>query len=154
MSPVRFWLWPPFFGEMSYLKITVPTHGERLYSITEHIHSSLSELTLQQSGILHLFIQHTSCALTISEDYDPSAKRDLEVFLKYLAPRNLPFIEHTLEGEDDSPSHMKSILLQQHLALPVEDGKLLLGTWQGVYLAEFRDAPHQRSIILKFQRDN
>lgn len=138
---------------MSYLKITIPTHGERFYSITDHINSTLSELTNQKSGILHLFIQHTSCALTISEDYDPSAKRDLESFLIHIAPRNLPFIEHTLEGEDDSPSHMKSILLQQHLALPIDAGKLLLGTWQGIYLAEFRDAPHQRSIILKFQRD-
>lgn len=139
---------------MSYLKITIPTQGEGFYSITEQIHSSLFELANQKSGILHLFIQHTSCALTISEDYDPSAKRDLERFLKYVAPRDLPFIEHTLEGEDDSPSHMKSLLLQQHLALPVEKGKLLLGTWQGIYLAEFRDAPHQRSIILKFQGDS
>lgn len=77
----------------------------------------------------------------------------MENFLKHIASRDLPFIEHTLEGPDDSPSHMKSILLQQHLAIPVEEGELLLGTWQGIYLAEFRDAPHQRSIIVKFCAD-
>lgn len=138
---------------MSYTKITVQTNGERFYSITEQVQSSLKEAAASPCGILHLFILHTSCALTISESYDPSAKRDMEKFLKYLAPRDLPFVEHTLEGEDDSPSHMKSILLQQHLAIPVEKRKLLLGTWQGIYLAEFRDAPHQRNVIVKFSPD-
>ncbi len=101
-------------------------------------------------GILFIFIMHTSCALTISEDYDPSAKRDLERFFDHLAPRDLPFIEHTLEGPDDSPSHMKSALLHQHLALPVDNGKIQLGQWQGIFLAEFRDDQKTRKIHLKF----
>ena len=138
---------------MSYLKITVPTNGERFYSITDLVKSSVKNISANKSGILHLFIQHTSCALTISEDYDSTAKSDLEDFLKQIAPRDFPFIKHTLEGDDDSPSHMKSILLQQHLAFPVEKGELLLGTWQGIYLAEFRDAPHRRNVIVKFLPD-
>jgi len=140
------------FG-LNYQKISISTSGERFYSITDQIQSSLKQVAKSPSGILHLFLLHTSCALTISEDYDPSARRDMENFLKHIASRDLPFIEHTLEGPDDSPSHMKSILLQQHLAIPVEEGELLLGTWQGVYLAEFRDAPHQRNIIVKFCAD-
>ena len=138
---------------MSYQKITIQTNGERFYSITEHVQSVVEGTASASCGILHLFLLHTSCALTISESYDPSAKRDMENFLKHVAPRDLPFIEHTLEGEDDSPSHMKSILLQQHLAIPIEEGRLLMGTWQGIYLAEFRDAPHQRRVIVKFSSD-
>ena len=135
---------------MAFETILVQTKGENLYSITEEVKQRIQN---KQSGILHLFVMHTSCALAISEDYDPSAKKDLESFLKHLAPRSLPFIQHKLEGEDDSPSHMKSALLHQHLACIVEDGELLLGTWQGIFLAEFRDAPHQRKILLKFRPD-
>lgn len=74
----------------------------------------------------------------------------MEKFLMHLAPRNLSFIEHDDEGEDDSPSHMKSILLNQNMGLIVESGEIVMGTWQGIYLAEFRDAPHSRKVLLKF----
>ena len=131
------------------------TQGERFYEITKEVQSFLKTniLSNSDSGILHLFLQHTSCALTISEAYDPSAKVDLENFLKHLAPRNLSFIKHTMEGPDDSPSHMKSILLQHSLSIIVEKGELYLGTWQGIYLCEFRDSPKKRNIILKFMPD-
>ena len=135
-------------------KVQVNTDGEGLYSITDEIQSSLLKgIGENVSGVLHLFVMHTSCALVISEDYDPLAKKDLEAFFQYLAPRNLPFIQHTLEGPDDSPSHMKSALLHQHLACIVEGGQLLLGTWQGIFLAEFRDAPHRRQVLVKFVPD-
>lgn len=140
---------------MPLTSVTIATKGESLYDITEDIRSTARQLypTDNNSGILHLFVMHTSCALLISEAYDPSAQRDIERFLDHLAPRSLPFIEHTLEGPDDSPSHMKSAILHQHLAIPVESNDLVLGTWQGIYLAEFRDHPHRRQVALKFQPD-
>ncbi|NRA47028.1 MAG: YjbQ family protein [Oligoflexales bacterium] len=102
-------------------EIGFKTTGERFYNITEQVKK---EAASHNSGVLYLFIMHTSCALTINEAFDDSARTDMEAFLKHLAPENLHFIEHTAEGPDDSPSHMKSILLQQSLCLPVENGEL------------------------------
>lgn len=140
---------------MSYLTVSYPTHGERFYNITHEIKNGLKELcpTNATSGILHLFITHTSCALAISEAFDPAACKDVESFFKHIASRDLPFITHRDEGEDDSPSHMKSVVLNQNMALIVDKGELVLGQWQGIYLAEFRDSPHQRKVLLKFQKD-
>lgn len=143
---------------MTIQSLEIATRGEAFYDITNEVAEGLEALLAQQqdttsSGVLHLFVTHTSCALVISEAYDPSAHQDVERFLRHLAPRDLPFIRHTLEGPDDSPSHMKAALLHQNLTLPVEKNNLLLGTWQGIYLAEFRDAPHQRTVLLKFMPD-
>jgi len=135
---------------MEHQELVIKTSGEAFYDITSDIKNWTLNNLEGQSGVLHLFIMHTSCALTINESYDPAARRDMEKFLKHLAPRNLSFIEHDDEGEDDSPSHMKSILLNQNLGLIVDKGNLLIGTWQGIYLAEFRDAPHNRKVVLKF----
>ena len=136
---------------MNYTKLNVQTHGERFYNITNDVKSALKKMTpTPEDGVLHLFITHTSCGLTINESYDPSAREDLEKFLDHVAPRNLPFIEHTDEGEDDSPSHMKSMLVNQTMSFIVDKSELILGTWQGIYLCEFRDSPKQRSILLKF----
>lgn len=137
---------------MSYQTIDLKTNGEGLYSITPQVQSTIKEAQIE-SGIVYLFCQHTSCALLVSEDYDPSAKSDLERFFKYLAPRDLSFIQHTLEGEDDSPSHMKSALLQPSLTIPIEKGELLMGQWQGIFLAEFRDQPKNRRLIVKWSHD-
>lgn len=139
---------------MSYLEIKVKTTGEKFYDITKLVKEALSsQLSSSESGVVHLFIKHTSCALTVNESYDPSAKEDLEKFLKHSAPRNLNFIQHTDEGEDDSPSHMKSMLLNQSMSFIVENREMLLGTWQGIYLCEFRDSPKTRSVLIKFQKD-
>ncbi len=135
---------------MPYQTLSVSTNGESFYDITSDLKNWVKDNLGIRSGVLHLFIMHTSCALTINESYDPAARRDMEKFLKHLAPRNLAFIEHDDEGEDDSPSHMKSILLNQNIGLVVENGELVIGTWQGIYLAEFRDAPHNRKVVLKF----
>lgn len=133
-------------------RIQVHTEGEQLYDITSKVQDTLAALipSSKSSGVLYLFVVHTSCALTISEGYDPTARQDVEAFLRHLAPRNLSFIRHTLEGSDDSPSHMKSILLQPTLTLLVEKGQVFLGRWQSVYLAEFRDRPHERQVAVKF----
>lgn len=138
---------------MNYETIIIPTSGEKFNDITKAVESALRPLAEGRSGMLNLFIPHTSCALTINESYDPAAAVDMENFLKHLAPRNLEFITHDDEGEDDSPSHMKSILLQNHLGLIVEKGEMVLGTWQGIYLCEFRDSPKQRKVLIKFQAD-
>lgn len=137
--------------------ILINTNGEKFYPITQQIESDLKKLITSNSthsGILTIFCPHTSCGLVMNESYDQSAKEDLENFLKHLAPRNLKFIKHTDEGEDDSPSHMKSILIQSSLNLIVEESKIILGTWQGIYLAEFRDTSKQRKVYLKFQADS
>lgn len=135
---------------MNHQSLSVQTNGEAFYDITSDLKSWASQNLEKRSGVLHLFIMHTSCALTINESYDPAARSDMEKFLMHLAPRNLSFIEHDDEGEDDSPSHMKSILLNQNMGLIVESGEIVMGTWQGIYLAEFRDAPHSRKVLLKF----
>ena len=141
---------------MKPIKLSVQTNGERFYSITDDINQVLSKFlsaSQSQSGMLHLFIKHTSCALTINESYDPGAAQDMANFLKHIAPRDLAFIVHDDEGPDDSPSHMKSILLQNHLSFMVDETKILMGQWQGVYLAEFRDAPKTREVLVKFVPD-
>lgn len=135
---------------MKSWKLPINTDGERFYDITKEVRSSLEAHIEDKDGLLILFNPHTSCGLTINEAFDPSACTDMEKFLKHLAPRNLKFIEHTDEGPDDSPSHMKSILLQNSLQLIVEDGNILLGSWQGLYLCEFRDARKVRELKLKF----
>jgi secondary thiamine-phosphate synthase enzyme len=141
-----------------HTSFSITTNGERFYNITSQIKNSLTILMEHSSsdassGILHLFTGHTSCALTISESYDPSAAMDVVNFMKHIAPTDLPFITHTQEGIDDSPSHMKSVLLQQSIALIVDNNQLVLGRWQGIYLAEFRTGSKQRDILLKFQPD-
>ncbi len=126
------------------------------HNITDDIENILKNKILPHhlnSGILTLFCMHTSCSLLINESYDDSAKNDLEKFLDHLAPENLEFIRHTLEGSDDSPAHMKTALLHQSISLIVDKGELVLGRWQGIFLAEFRKMEHQRTILLKYQPD-
>ncbi len=128
--------------------INIQTNGEGFYDITDRVSQVIKDGDFT-SGICVLFVQHTSCALTINENYDPSAKNDMESFLKHLAPENLKFITHTAEGPDDSPAHLKSILLNQNLVIPFDKGNLSLGAWQGIFLTEFRKKPHNRKILIK-----
>ncbi|MBT3981853.1 MAG: YjbQ family protein [Bacteriovoracaceae bacterium] len=110
-------------------------------------------ISVYPCGILHFHIPHTSCAITMSEAFDPSAKKDLESFMDHIAPQNLPFITHTAEGPDDSPSHMKSIIVGENRFVFIDAGQLLLGTWQGIYLCEFRSSPKKRKIHMKYAPD-
>jgi secondary thiamine-phosphate synthase enzyme len=129
-------------------EIIINTHGEGFYSLTTSIKNLVKKEWPNTSGVLTLFNTHTSCGLTINEAYAPEASKDLEAFLKHLAPRNLSFIKHKDEGPDDSPSHMKSLLVQTSLQLLVDQGNLILGQWQGIYLCEFRDDPKTRKILM------
>ena len=128
--------------------IQVETRGKGLYPITREISPLIQDWGIME-GICHLFIPHTSASLVINESYDPTARQDLEAFLEQLVPEGEPWYRHTLEGRDDSPSHMRSILTATSLSIPVDGGELLLGTWQGVYLFEHRTQPHRRNVLIR-----
>lgn len=103
---------------------------------------------LPESGLLNIFVKHTSCGLTINENADPDVRHDLDNILDHVVPENQPYYYHTLEGSDDMPAHAKSSLVGVSLTIPITNGRLNLGTWQGIYLCEFRDYGGERSIVL------
>jgi secondary thiamine-phosphate synthase enzyme len=123
------------------------THGPGLYEITEAVGRIVAASALAH-GVATVFCQHTSCSLVIMENADPSAQRDLEGWLNRLVPEDDPHFTHTLEGADDMPSHIKMALTRTSESVPFADGRLLLGTWQGIFLWEHRRAPHTRSVIV------
>lgn len=102
--------------------------------------------SLPEKGLLHLFVHHTSCALAINENADPDVRTDMETIFNRLVPENLPLYEHTLEGSDDMPAHAKSVLAGVSLTIPISHGRPALGTWQGIYLCEFRDHGGPRTL--------
>lgn len=115
--------------------------------VTREIVEQLPELARIEIGFLHLFLQHTSASLTINENVSPDVRRDLERHLNVLAPEDAPHYEHTIEGSDDMPAHIKASLLGSGLTIPIGRGALLLGTWQGVYLGEHRDHGGARQLV-------
>lgn len=128
---------------------TVRTHGAGLHDITDDVAGRVARSGIA-TGIVTVFCQHTSCSLVIMENADPSARRDLEAWLDRLVPERDPHFTHTLEGDDDMPSHIKMALTRTSETVPINAGRLLLGTWQGIFLWEHRRAPHTRQIILTF----
>ena len=128
--------------------LEISTRGKGLYPFTESVEARIREWDVQE-GMCYLYVQHTSASLVISESYDPSAKMDLEVFMEKLAPENQPWHRHTLEGADDSPSHMRAMLTQTSLTIPVDASRLNLGTWQGIYLFEHRSRGHRRKVLTR-----
>jgi secondary thiamine-phosphate synthase enzyme len=127
------------------LTVRAPRRG--LQDITDAVARLVSKAG-PDSGMCTLFIRHTSASLIIQENYDPSARVDLETFMDRLVPEGASWMTHTLEGDDDMPSHIKSVLTQVSLSIPILDGKLALGTWQGIYLWEHRDRPTSREILV------
>lgn len=127
--------------------LQIRTHGKGLNEITEVIAAELKRAGLRR-GAVTVFCQHTSCSLVIMENADPSARGDLEAWLDRLVPENDPHFEHTLEGPDDMPSHIKMALTRTSETIPVSEGKMLLGTWQGIYLWEHRRHPHTRTLVV------
>ena len=127
------------------LTVRAPRRG--LQEVTDQVARIVAKAGVAQ-GMCTLFIRHTSASLIIQENYDPSARADLETFMERLVPENASWITHTLEGDDDMPSHIKSVLTQVSLSIPILDGKLALGTWQGIYLWEHRDRPTPREILV------
>ncbi len=128
--------------------IELATDGKGLYPITDLIKERLQGWELHE-GMCFLYMPHTSASLVISESFDPSARMDVEAFFERLAPENQPWYRHTLEGADDSPSHIRATLTQVSLSIPVERGQLAMGTWQGVFLFEHRAGRYRRRVEMR-----
>lgn len=135
---------------MEWLKadLEVETPGQGLHDVTGKIATQIKAWKVEE-GMCHLYLKHTSASLLISENYDPAAKRDLEEFLRRIAPESQPWHKHTLEGPDDSPSHMRALLTGTSESIPIEGGKLSLGTWQGIFLCEHRSDRHRRTLLVR-----
>ncbi|MFA6019008.1 MAG: secondary thiamine-phosphate synthase enzyme YjbQ [Rhodospirillales bacterium] len=127
--------------------LSVETKGAGLYEFTPEVAAFVSGSGIR-TGLLTLFCRHTSASLTIQENADPDVVRDLNDWFASIVPENQPWMRHTTEGPDDMPAHIKSALTDVSLSIPILDGRLGLGTWQGVYLFEHRQAPHRRQILL------
>ncbi|MDF2179423.1 secondary thiamine-phosphate synthase enzyme YjbQ [Aliiglaciecola sp. CAU 1673] len=128
-------------------KIQLKARPRGFHLISEEVISQLPELRNIRIGMLNLFIQHTSASLTINENADPTVRRDFESHFNVLVPENAAYYQHTFEGSDDMPAHLKSSLLGASLMIPISDGQLALGTWQGVYLCEHRNQGGVRTLV-------
>jgi secondary thiamine-phosphate synthase enzyme len=126
------------------IEISLPEFKRGYHLITKQIAEQLNELP--EKGLLNLFIHHTSAGLSINENADPSVRVDLENIMNQIVPEKLPFLTHTMEGDDDMPAHVKSALIGTSLSIPVLNHKLKLGTWQGIFLCEFRNHGGKRKI--------
>ena len=127
--------------------IEVRSHGKGLYEITDDVQSKIDKSGVR-NGTVTVFVQHTSCSIVIMENADPTAQRDLEKFFDRLVPENADYFTHDAEGGDDMPSHIRMVLTRTSETVPVMDGKMQLGTWQGVFLFEHRRAPHRRKVLI------
>jgi len=130
-----------------HASFTVRTSGQGTVQITDRVRQTLRDAGLS-TGAATVFCQHTSCSLVIMENADPSARTDLEAFMDRLVPEDQPYFIHTTEGSDDMPSHIKMALTRTSEAIPFHDGRLCLGTWQGLFLWEHRRASHNRRIVV------
>lgn len=128
------------------VSLTLPPFPRGFHLITAEVLAALG--SLPHTGICQVFIRHTSAALAINEAADPSVLRDMVRFFDLLAPERLSGIEHTLEGDDDMPAHVKAVLAGASLSIPIQEGRLALGTWQGIYLGEFRNRGGRRQLLI------
>lgn len=130
----------------------IPTRGPGLYEFTRDV-TRWAAGSDQLDGLLTLFVRHTSCSLLIQENADPEVRTDMQSFFQRLVPPSnhpsMSYLRHTYEGPDDMPAHIKAALLPVSLNIPVQAGRVLLGTWQGIYLFEHRDAPHTRRVVAR-----
>ena len=136
---------------MPQTQLTIRTEGQGLYEFTDQV-AGFVKRQAPGEGLLTVFVRHTSCSLLIQENADPDVRRDLKTFFSRLVPpsgtASMNWVTHTMEGPDDMPAHIKAALTPVSLAIPVNGGRLLLGTWQGIYLFEHRDRPHSRNVVL------
>lgn len=129
-------------------EIQLPPFSRGYHIITDTILEQLPEIEQIQVGMLHVFIKHTSASLTINENADPTVRQDFESHLNVLVPENKPYYKHTFEGSDDMPAHIKASLMGASVQIPITNGKLNLGTWQGIYLCEHRDNGGFRRLVI------
>lgn len=133
--------------QWSQYSVRLKAQSRGFHLITREVIGGIPDLAEFEVGLLHVFIQHTSASLSINENADPDVRLDMETAVNLIAPENMPF-RHTCEGPDDMPAHVKAALLGNSLTIPIKNGKLELGTWQGIYLCEHRNAGGQRNLVL------
>lgn len=129
-------------------EFTLPAKQKGIYLITNDVLGEINhELSKVKIGQLNLFAKHTSCALTLNENFDPDVRTDMDKALDHAVPYNQPFYLHTDEGPDDLPGHVKASIIGPSLTIPIKNGRLNVGTWQGIYLCEFREYQHRRTVV-------
>jgi len=133
--------------------IRLQARSRGFHLVTQEVIHQLPELADFRVGLAHFFIQHTSASLTLNENADPDVRRDMEAHFNHFVPEDQPYYEHTLEGPDDMPAHIKSSTLGCSLTIPISDSRLALGTWQGIYLGEHRNHAGSRRIVVTMQGD-
>ncbi|GAK84744.1 hypothetical protein JCM19238_2312 [Vibrio ponticus] len=135
----------------SQKSITLRAKPRGFHLITDEIEQQLPQIDTISVGLLHLFIQHSSASLTINENADPTVRADMEKHFNHFVPERAPYYQHTYEGDDDMPAHIKASTLGSSVTIPISHGRLALGTWQGIYLGEHRDQGGNRRIIATIQ---
>jgi secondary thiamine-phosphate synthase enzyme len=128
-------------------QVDIRTNGKGLYEITDEVQSKIDKCGVRH-GTATVFVQHTSCSLVVMENADPSARRDLEEFFDRLVPEDADYFSHSSEGSDDMPSHIRMVMTRTSETVPIADGRMQLGTWQGIFLFEHRRAPHRRKVLV------
>ena len=134
--------------EIFQTDLHLPSFQHGYHIITRNVEEACPFLSKIEAGILHVFIQHTSASLTINENADPSVRTDFRAYFDRLAPENASYYTHTQEGPDDMPAHLKAALLGNSLQIPITNGRLNMGTWQGIYLCEHRDYGGRRKLVI------
>jgi secondary thiamine-phosphate synthase enzyme len=129
-------------------EITLPSFPRGFHLITRILAREMPEIGEIESGVLHLFIKHTSASLTVNENADPTVRDDFEAYFNRAVPENEPYFLHTAEGPDDMPAHIKASMMGSAVSIPISGGRLNLGTWQGIYLCEHRDRGGQRRLVV------
>ncbi|MDN7125971.1 YjbQ family protein [Pseudidiomarina sp. 1APR75-33.1] len=129
-------------------ELSLKPRSRGFHLITEEIERGLASLATVDAGLLQVFIKHTSASLTINEDADPTVREDFESHFNEMVPENAPYYRHTFEGPDDMPAHLKASILGSSVTVPVTQGRMNMGTWQGIYLCEHRDQPSSRQLVL------
>ncbi|MFB9886383.1 secondary thiamine-phosphate synthase enzyme YjbQ [Balneatrix alpica] len=132
-------------------QLTLKARSRGFHLVTEEILAQLPEVAELQVGLLHLWLQHTSASLTINENADPLVRSDFEAFFRRLVPENQSYYQHTYEGADDLPAHVKASILGMGCSVPISQGRLALGTWQGIYLGEHREQGGRRRLLVTLQ---
>jgi secondary thiamine-phosphate synthase enzyme len=128
-------------------QLEVRTDGKGLYEITDDVQSKIDDFQVR-TGTVSIFVQHTSCSIVIMENADPTARRDLEEFFDRLVPEDADYFTHDSEGSDDMPSHIRMVLTRTSETIPIMDGRIQLGTWQGIFLFEHRRSAHRRKVVI------
>ena len=131
--------------------VQLQPYSRGFHLITQPLVDQLPELSQYRIGLAHIFVQHTSASLCINENADPTVRADMEAHFSISVPEDAPYYQHTLEGSDDMPAHIKSVLVGSSISIPIQNGRLALGTWQGIYLGEHRNHGGSRRLVVTLQ---